>query len=62
MSKQIQNIRFHITQYLKKEYWQNENIKSVNFDDNLEFQIKVFEALKPFGSIKFASTIHDKDL
>jgi len=62
MSKQIQNIRFHITQYLKKEYWQNENIKSVNFDDNLEFQIQVFEALKPLGLIKFASIIHDKDL
>lgn len=62
MSKQIQNIRFHITQYLKKEYWQNENIKSVNFDDNLEFQKQVFETLKPLGLIKFASIIHDKDL
>lgn len=62
MSKQIQNIRFHITQYLKKKYWQNENIKSVNFDDNLEFQKQVFETLKPLGLIKFASIIHDKDL
>lgn len=62
MSKQIQNIRFHITQYLKKEYWQNENINSINFDDNTEVQMKIFEVLKPLGLIKFASIIHDRDL
>lgn len=62
MPKQIQNIRFHITQNLQKDYWQNSTINSVNFNDNDEVQKRVFEALHPLGLVKFASIIHDKDL
>ena len=59
---QIQNIRFHITQFLKKEYWQNPDISAVDFKDSIAFQKQIFMALIPLGLVKFASIIHDKDL
>ena len=58
---QIQNIRFHITQFLKKEYWQNPDISTVDFKDSIVFQKQIFMALIPFGLVKFATFIHDTD-
>ena len=49
---QIQNIRFHITQFLKKEYWQNPDISTVDFKDRIAFQKQIFLALIPLGLVR----------